>query len=214
MRYGIFILLGTVFMLYKVYKGYSFTDSVIKNAKYIKMGIYAFMGLSLYWYITKKPYDSYKLLRNANRMVKYLPIDKNSADILEPLFNMTKDESLMTNIFDNIHSENTSSSLSSSQPSFSIPSYGNTFETPQMKRMMNSGMNVNPTSSSRSVSQMKKKFVASRQKWHCDSCKNMLDHTFEVDHIQELQYGGTNHVDNLVALCRNCHGRKTAMAKI
>jgi 5-methylcytosine-specific restriction endonuclease McrA len=25
-----------------------------------------------------------------------------------------------------------------------------------------------------------------------------------------LEYGGTNDVDNLVALCRNCHGKKTA----
>ena len=32
----------------------------------------------------------------------------------------------------------------------------------------------------------------------------MLGATFEVDHIKDLQYGGTNHVDNLAALCPNC----------
>jgi 5-methylcytosine-specific restriction endonuclease McrA len=26
-----------------------------------------------------------------------------------------------------------------------------------------------------------------------------------------LEHGGSNNVDNLVALCRDCHGKKTAM---
>jgi 5-methylcytosine-specific restriction endonuclease McrA len=45
--------------------------------------------------------------------------------------------------------------------------------------------------------------------WKCGHCNQQLDHTFEVDHILDLQYGGSNNVDNLVALCRNCHGKKT-----
>jgi 5-methylcytosine-specific restriction endonuclease McrA len=35
---------------------------------------------------------------------------------------------------------------------------------------------------------------------------------FEVDHVIALEHGGSNHVDNLVALCRDCHGKKTAMS--
>ena len=66
--------------------------------------------------------------------------------------------------------------------------------TPQQKRMMYSGKN----SVSRSVSETKKKYVASRQKWKCGKCGNMLDATYEVDHKIELQNGGTNHVDNCV----------------
>jgi hypothetical protein len=62
----------------------------------------------------------------------------------------------------------------------------------------------------RSVSETKKKFVAARQEWKCNMCKNQLDHTFEVDHQIRLEYGGSNEVSNLVALCRNCHGKKTA----
>jgi hypothetical protein len=62
----------------------------------------------------------------------------------------------------------------------------------------------------RSVSETKKKFVASNQNWKCGECKNQLDHTFEIDHCLRLEYGGTNEVHNLIALCRNCHGKKTA----
>ena len=62
----------------------------------------------------------------------------------------------------------------------------------------------------RSVSETKKKFVASQQQWKCGNCKNQLNHTFEIDHKIRLEYGGTNDINNLVALCRNCHGEKTA----
>lgn len=76
----------------------------------------------------------------------------------------------------------------------------------QLKRVINSGINTN---NKRSVSETKKKYVASQQSWKCKHCGDMLDATFEVDHIVDLQFGGSNHVDNLVALCRNCHGKKT-----
>ena len=60
-----------------------------------------------------------------------------------------------------------------------------------------------------SVTQSIKKLIASNQKWNCNICKNTLDHTYEVDHILPLFKGGSNKSDNLQALCRNCHGKKT-----
>ena len=63
----------------------------------------------------------------------------------------------------------------------------------------------------RSVSETKKKYVASMQDWKCGSCHAKLSAWFEVDHKKRLEYGGSNNVDNLVALCRECHGQKTAM---
>jgi len=63
----------------------------------------------------------------------------------------------------------------------------------------------------RSVSETKKKYVASMQDWKCGECKEKLNAWYEIDHKKRLEYGGTNDVDNLVALCRECHGKKTAM---
>jgi 5-methylcytosine-specific restriction endonuclease McrA len=62
----------------------------------------------------------------------------------------------------------------------------------------------------RSVSETKKKYVASIQDWKCGHCNNKLTHTFEVDHKVRLEHGGGNDPSNLVALCRECHGQKTA----
>jgi 5-methylcytosine-specific restriction endonuclease McrA len=61
----------------------------------------------------------------------------------------------------------------------------------------------------RGVTESTKKIVASRQKWTCAHCHTLLDFTFEVDHVLALYRGGSNDLDNLEALCPNCHRRKT-----
>ena len=51
--------------------------------------------------------------------------------------------------------------------------------------------------------------------WHkCGECKEQLPAWFEVDHRVKLEYGGSNDVNNLEALCRDCHGKKTAMENL
>ena len=74
--------------------------------------------------------------------------------------------------------------------------------------------NPSPKKHKRSVSESKKKFIASNQKWKCAHCQNLLDNTYEVDHIVALYKGGSNELNNLEALCRNCHGKKTFMEKM
>ena len=61
----------------------------------------------------------------------------------------------------------------------------------------------------RRVTANMKKHVAASQLWNCNMCNNMLDATYEVDHIHPLYKGGGNELSNLQALCRNCHGKKT-----
>jgi hypothetical protein len=85
----------------------------------------------------------------------------------------------------------------------------------QHAQPMNMGsLPVQMKTTKRSVSETRKKYVASAQGWACKHCNHILDATFEIDHKIELQHGGTNDVNNLEALCRNCHGKKTMMHKI
>jgi 5-methylcytosine-specific restriction protein A len=70
------------------------------------------------------------------------------------------------------------------------------------------------TKSIRNVPESVKKYVAANQYWKCKGCNNLLDETYEIDHILALEDGGTNDLENLQALCRNCHGKKTARNNI
>jgi predicted restriction endonuclease len=66
----------------------------------------------------------------------------------------------------------------------------------------------------RNVSQLTKKIIASNQQWKCAICNNVMDYTYEIDHRTPLFKGGSNDINNLMALCRNCHGKKTILEKV
>ena len=66
----------------------------------------------------------------------------------------------------------------------------------------------------RNVTGLMKKKVAANQQWKCGHCKSILDASYEVDHILALYKGGTNSESNLIALCRNCHGKKTVEERL
>jgi hypothetical protein len=51
----------------------------------------------------------------------------------------------------------------------------------------------------RSVSETKKKYVASMQDWRCGDCRDKLNAWFEVDHKVRLEYGGGNDVGIVMA---------------
>jgi hypothetical protein len=67
---------------------------------------------------------------------------------------------------------------------------------------------------SRSVTNLMKKKIAANQQWKCGHCNSILDASYEVDHIIALFRGGTNDETNLIALCRNCHGKKTVNERL
>ena len=70
------------------------------------------------------------------------------------------------------------------------------------------------TEPKRNVSNLMKKKVAADQEWKCGHCKDTLDESYEVDHKLALFKGGSNEADNLIALCRNCHGKKTMKERL
>jgi len=51
--------------------------------------------------------------------------------------------------------------------------------------------------------------VVDKQENACGMCKLTLTPYFEIDHIIGLQFGGTDDEANLMALCRECHAKKS-----
>jgi len=176
MNFKFFIFGITAFLIVDTYYDGKYTKMISVHKKYLKILMFASIGLSLYVFMKKHPNESRNMLTHASDLVKHLPIDRNTADLITPLFALSKP---------------------SLEPRMA----------PQMKRMLRSGGN----STKRSVSETKKKYVASQQNWKCAKCGQQLSASFETHHKIDLQFGGTNHVNNLEALCRNCHGEKTMM---
>ena len=187
MRLEIFILGLTAFFVYNTYVDGKYTKMLMSFKKYYKMIFYAVLGIGIYYLLKRNPSKGKDMLLCANNYIRYLPIDRNSMDMLSPIIDFT------------------GTPESSFMESFNgIPPQTSGFCSEQ--RILSSGRG----GTKRSVSETKKKYVAASQDWKCGHCQNQLDHTFEIDHRVRLEYGGGNDVQNLIALCRNCHGKKTA----
>jgi len=195
MKLELIVIFITGFFIINLYYENKYIDILKSWKKYYQMVGMAFAGLSTYLFLKKYPNDTRTLLQSVGGVITQLPIEKNTKDLLSPF---------ITN-----------------------PQY----IKPQFKRMLNSGNNPNnnnPNNNNhnnnnhnnqnhtikRSVSETKKKYVASQQNWTCKMCKKQLPAWFEVDHKIRLDSGGSNNVDNLVALCRDCHGKKTSMENL
>lgn len=185
MRIEIVVIIITGLFIYNAYYDNKYSKLLFSYKKYYKMMFYAVVGIGIYFLLKKSPRKGRHLLYYANNAIKFLPIKKSSIDMLTPIidFTNTGDQSFME-------------SLNGCSPTQSY----------HKSKIQTSGRTV----TKRSVSETKKKYVAAQQNWICDHCKCQLDHTYEIDHRLRLEYGGSNDVQNLVALCRNCHGKKTA----
>lgn len=186
MKIQYLILIVAAIYFYDMSNGHKILNFYKKYKKYSSFLFYLFLLFCLYLMYQKDPDYSVDMLNTTKLLIKNAPIDKDAKELFTPLFNI-----------DNL---NINEMLKSSRM------------TPGEKRMMSSNGRVGTNNKTkRSVSETKKKYVASCQDWKCKDCNTKLQAWFEVDHIIPLHSGGTNNVDNLVALCRNCHGKKTAM---
>jgi hypothetical protein len=200
MRIEIMIMLVTGFLIANVYTDGKYWKLLQTNQKYYKMAGIALGGLMMYVLFKKFPSKAQDIIRGSNEYIKYLPIDRETTSMLSPILDFTAKQNLY-NDTDDLMFPVTSTAAA---PPGSID-----------RLARSGGGSVNGTKATkRSVSETKKKFVASSQNWKCGDCGEQLSAWFEVDHKVRLEYGGSNHIDNLVALCRECHGRKTTMENL
>jgi hypothetical protein len=176
----------TGLIIFQIYSDGKYKFLYKNYKKYIKIVIVIIIAISFYLLIKRDPEKSKNFLLYANNMIKYMPINKSSLDMFTPIIDFTNQQS------NNFMSEMNDIS--------SIPENSE-------RKILSSGKNT----TKRSVSETKKKYVASLQNWKCAKCLKQLNAWFEVDHKIRLEYGGGNDVQNLEALCRECHGKKTAM---
>jgi 5-methylcytosine-specific restriction endonuclease McrA len=199
MRFEIVIFLIAFVIIANIYTEGNLLKKAFEWKKYYKMAGVAIVALFICWLMNKNPENAKHIIMKSNEYVKYLPIDRNTANFINPILDFTKNTTFKNDNFNN----HPIIPMNEQPPINNAPNNSS-------QRILNSGK----TSTKRSVSETKKKFVAASQQWKCGKCKRQLPAWFEVDHKIRLEYGGSNHVENLVALCRDCHGEKTAIENL
>lgn len=192
MRFEFIIIIITAFIMYNIYTDGKYTKWYLLWKKEIQMGIVAMVGISIYLLFKRSPDQCKKMLLHANNVVKYMPIDKSTMGMISPILDFTSSNKIP--FMGNLNLSN--------HP-------GQQYDTSILQQQQQQQPLQRATK--RSVSETKKKYVASIQNWKCGECQQQLNAWFEVDHRVRLEYGGSNETSNLVALCRECHGQKTAM---
>jgi hypothetical protein len=189
MRFELVIMLIAGLIMGNIYTEGKYLKMVLSGKKYMQMVGVAIGALCIYWLFKKNPEQAHKMLVASNEYIKYLPVDRNTTNMISPILNFSG-----------------YGAAAAAAASASLESGSAVME----ERIRTSGRG----GTKRSVSETKKKFVASGQNWRCGGCGNQLNAWFEVDHKIRLEDGGSNHVDNLMAVCRECHGKKTAMENL
>lgn len=208
MRIEIILLLITGGVMANIYTDGKLLRSAFAYKKYYQMAGVAFGAIVLYLLFKKNPQNVHGMVHTANEYMKYLPVDKNTSSMLSPILDFTSK-------FSGMSESAAILSMNNRMGNSGIQNYAE-------NRIMQSGgvdnalaTNANVINKTkRSVSETKKKYVAAQQGWCCGNCKRQLPAWFEVDHKIRLEHGGSNHIDNLVALCRDCHGEKTAIENL
>jgi len=201
MRFELILFFITGFIVANIYTEGKYMKLMMSWKKYYQMAGVVIGAFMLYTLIKKNPLRAKEIITTSNDYIKYLPVDRDTSSFLSPILDFTSKQNFYENQYQSIDGGNYN------YPVVSMP--GAT-ERVGETRMLNSGKKT----TKRSVSETKKKFVASRQNWCCGDCQQQLSAWFEVDHKIRLEHGGSNHIDNLVALCRECHGKKTAMENL
>lgn len=199
MRIELIIIIAAGLLIANVYTDGKYLKLAFTWKKYYKMAGIAFGALMLYVLFKKNPFRAQQMIATTNEYIKYLPLDRSTSNMISPILDFTSKQNFGNNEYN--------------FPVIPMP------QTVGESRIMQSGQQAltpeaGKKTTKRSVSETKKKYVASNQNWKCGECQKQLNAWFEVDHKIRLEYGGSNHIDNLVALCRECHGKKTTIENL
>jgi len=204
MRLELWLLLVAGAVMANIYYEGKLWKSLQQYKKYYQMAGVAIGAIVLYYLMRKNPANLKQIVSTSNDYLKYMPVDRHTSSMIMPILDFT--------------SKYGGDSIDHSYPTLDLSPQGlgmrggggGSRQEYAETRLLSSG----GKGTKRSVSETKKKWVAAKQNWHCKHCGKQLPPWFEVDHIIRLDQGGSNHVDNLVALCRDCHGAKTSFENL
>ena len=95
----------TAFVAYNTYHDGKYTKMIMKNKKYFQIAFFVFLGFVFYLMVKRNPARCKNILLHANNVVKYMPIDKSSMDMLSPLIDFTTTTSSNSSFMGDLNEE-------------------------------------------------------------------------------------------------------------
>ena len=83
MRLELWILFIVVGLMVNSYYDNKFVKMVYSYKKYIKIGFIGICGLVIYYVLKYNPKNMRNLISSASTYIRYMPLDKNSKDIID-----------------------------------------------------------------------------------------------------------------------------------
>lgn len=89
MRIEIILFLIAAAIILNIYTEGKLLKKALSFKKYYQMIGVALGAFALYWLIKKNPLRAKEMLATSNDYIKYLPVDRNTSDILSPILDFT-----------------------------------------------------------------------------------------------------------------------------
>lgn len=191
MRFELFLSVVTAFIVGNIYTEGKWFAWAMSKKKYYQMALIVVSAAVLYWTFRGTASSAQAFARRSSELLRHLPLDATTSGLITPILDFTSRHG-------NLASE-LRGTLSNPIMSLHPPQLGGHGVHPEGY----------PPRVKRSVGETRKKIVASSQNWRCKHCTNQLTAFYEIDHVVALEQGGKNDPSNLVALCRECHAKKT-----
>ena len=214
MRIGIVLFLAAAAIMANIYTDGRLLRSLTRYKKYYQMAGVAAVSLAVYLMFKKSPDRARDMVMTTHEYLKYLPVDNNATSMLNPILDFTSKYGGAGTTLNPVLNMGSNGGGGGGRQAYQDGRQAYAEARITKSGSLDGGTPPTVKATKRSVSETKKKYVAAQQGWKCGHCNKQLPAWFEVDHKIRLEHGGSNHIDNLVALCRDCHGEKTAIENL
>jgi len=157
MRLELYIIIIAGFIIANIYTDGKYAKMLMSGKKYYQMAGVAFGALMIYILFKRNPLRAHQMLSASNDYLRYLPIDRNTTNMISPILDFTSRQQFAEQQDGGNHARHI----------LAMPDTSNAMAE---ARVMQSGKKA----TKRSVSETKKKFVASRQDWKCGDCQHQV----------------------------------------
>ena len=96
MKTELFLFAGAAFYIVDTIYDGKYTSQLTHYKKHFKIATILFAVFSMYLFVRKNPTESKNMMGHLNGMIRYMPMDKQSKDLLTPFLMSNQEQRIVT----------------------------------------------------------------------------------------------------------------------